>query len=327
MSRFPTVLRGAAVDAVPLVALVAWVAVADGGFPPVARLALGAAGVFVGARLVSWRSGLLVPVAVVVAVVAMAVARADVLFEGSVHSPLGYSNATAAFFALGVTAALVVACRTVGLPVRFAAVPVAAALATVPLLNGSVAGLLTVVAVVAAIPVAVRGRAAVRLVATAGAAVVVLVAASTAVFGAAHDPGDPVPGWVESTLTSRRLDLWHDAVALVRDRPLTGVGSGEFVRRSPTSRSDVDAAHAHHEYLELAAEEGVVAGLLLLAVFVLPLAGSWRPAADVGTGVVAVALTMVGLHASIDYVLHFPAVALAAAALAGAVQGPGRPAT
>lgn len=62
-----------------------------------------------------------------------------------------------------------------------------------------------------------------------------------------------------------RVEVWVAALGIIADHPLTGVGVGNFQAAAPRYWN------AHNLYLHVAAESGVVAGLLLIAVLVLAL--------------------------------------------------------
>lgn len=81
----------------------------------------------------------------------------------------------------------------------------------------------------------------------------------------------------EPTIKSRLL-IWEGAVKMIRERPLAGFGPGTFGRNFPFYRDErlatfhdelTPVTHAHNEYLEIAAETGMIgtaAMLLFLAV-------------------------------------------------------------
>jgi len=101
--------------------------------------------------------------------------------------------------------------------------------------------------------------------------------------------------------------------------PLTGVGPGRFQATSPIARGDRDEPWAHHEYLHMGAETGLLGMVLLLGLFVWGFARLLTSGAPDGVAVIgAVAVAALGVHACLDYVLHFPAAPIAAAGLLGA---------
>jgi O-antigen ligase len=151
----------------------------------------------------------------------------------------------------------------------------------------------------------------------AGAFLVSIVA--SAVLGATYTPGDRsgmIDRVVGSTLSERRPALWHDAIALIVESPVTGVGPGRFAAESPIARSDLDARWAHNEFLQFGAEVGVVGLIVLLLVFVWAFVRlQLESASDIVRILAAASLAAVGIHATVDYVLHFPLLVIAAASL------------
>jgi O-antigen ligase len=72
-----------------------------------------------------------------------------------------------------------------------------------------------------------------------------------------------------------RLSFWKDSMGLIWQYPLTGVGLGDFeigFRRFQTSWVTYTVDHAHNDYVELAAETGLV-GVALLFLPMLYLLG------------------------------------------------------
>ena len=154
-----------------------------------------------------------------------------------------------------------------------------------------------------------------------GALVVAAVLFTTAT-GAAFRPGGDQSALVSGAMSAfsvRRVVLWHDAWVLAIDHPLTGVGPGRFRLESPTALADADASWAHQEFLQMGAEGGFPAMMLLVLLFLWGLARLGAgPRFGAPALIAAVAITALGLHASIDYVLHFPQIPVATAVLLGA---------
>lgn len=115
-----------------------------------------------------------------------------------------------------------------------------------------------------------------------------------------------------------RAALWDEAREILADHPLTGVGPGRFEEVQQVSR-DPDLRFAHSALLQQGAEQGYIGIALLVAIvgwaFVrgaLAETGSLVPAVG------AASLTALSLHASLDFILHFPLVFACAAVLVGA---------
>jgi hypothetical protein len=253
---------------------------------------------------------------VVHAVLAIAVAGAMVLsWPGPTSAggpPLGYANANATLTALGVLAALQMAVVDRTSAGRRAWLGLAVGLGAATVAIGSVAGVLCLLAALAVVGLAVVTRSAV--VATVGGAIaVVLVLGVTVAIARGADPA----GFGERA--ELRGELWAAAADLAADEPARGVGPGRFEALNPVS-DDADLRWAHHGYLQTAAETGAAGLGLLLALLGwayirLAITAATRP----GVAVIGAAgLTVVALHATVDYVLHVPAVPLALAALIGA---------
>ena len=115
----------------------------------------------------------------------------------------------------------------------------------------------------------------------------------------------------------------------LRDAPLRGHGPGSYA--PPTPVFDLDLRWAHHEYLQQAAEAGVVGLVLLLVLVAWLFAYLWwgRRRGLARTVAGATAVTLVALHATVDHVLHTAVVPLTLAVLVGWAtadpRGPGYP--
>jgi O-antigen ligase len=108
---------------------------------------------------------------------------------------------------------------------------------------------------------------------------------------------------------------------------VTGIGPGRFAAESEVAQRDQDARWAHNEYLQQGAEEGLLGLVVLVALVGWGFLRAWTsPSPDAVTALGVAALGIVAIHASVDYIFHFPAIPVAAAALLGATQASSRPA-
>lgn len=286
-----------------------------GAAGPVVTLLLATAGVVVVGRLVGRLHRALVPAAVAIVAVALAL-TSGVLDPGPLGGPFGYRNATGAFYAQAAVAALMVAAAIRWWPLRLVAIGAAAWFAAVAAtLSAAAAAALLLVAVAL---VALGGSRAARGSVVAVALIFVIVLAGTVALGAGYRPG--ANGVFVRALTERRLALWHESLVLIADHP-GGVGPGRFQDVAPTALRDRDARWAHNEFLQQGVELGWAGIVLVVLLFLWGFARLWaHPAPDLFVALGAVSLAALGIHASVDYVLHFPAVPLAAVALVGAAQ-------
>lgn len=286
-----------------------------------------AAGAYAIGRIVGVRVPWL-PATVVAA--AALVAALPPLFDMSgwpAAGALGYSNASAELSVQGFAAALVVlgvvGRRGWAVPAALAAL----ALAIATIRSGSIAAAgLLVLPALAMVAAAVGARSPRVLVAL--AALLLAALATTIVLGAwggGEGPGDRTVSLViDATLSGRRLELWHDALVLMAEHPVLGVGPGRFRVESPTARSDADARWAHNGFLQQGAETGVPGLALLAGIFLWALArcdsrsdASGAAIGDASALVAAAAVAALGIHACVDYVLHFAVLPVAAAAILG----------
>lgn len=132
------------------------------------------------------------------------------------------------------------------------------------------------------------------------------------------------------TGASNRYDYWRVAWRTFKTEPLGGVGSGAFSVPWFRWRSlNENVADAHSWQASASAETGIVGLALMSAVLLLPLAairrarharGSW-PIAAVALGGVGVYFV---LHASVDWLLRVPAIAIPGFVVLGALATGGR---
>lgn len=124
-----------------------------------------------------------------------------------------------------------------------------------------------------------------------------------------------------------RISIWEDALHLVRDYPLTGTGLGTFgvaFRHYQTGSVNFYVDHAHNDYLEFAADTGLLGvALLFLPILYLFLRmivsfltdpRRYRPAVTLGC--IGSTLGML-IHSATDFNLQIPANALIFAVVLG----------
>jgi O-antigen ligase len=311
-----------------LAALAGWILLAasfsGGGGASAVGLVLAAGAAYMLGRLLGWQERTLGPVLLLAVALGMVViSPREVLSAAPLSGPFGYLNAKAAFFAQASIAGLLLSFGSSSSAARAAGVLSAMGFAIVVLATTSLAalGLLVGLPLVALTLTAWNGpRAAV---ATCGVLFGIALLGTT-FLGARYEPDSFLAG-PQRLLTERRLTLWSEALEITADRPLFGVGPGRFQEVSPTALADQDARWAHNEFLQLGAETGVAGLLFLVAVFAWGFARLFVGPGDSVTALGAAALAALGIHACLDYVLHFAPVALAGALLVGgATSGPRR---
>lgn len=304
--------------------LAAWMSVVGAvtGTDPsgVVTLIVAAAAVYAGARASSRLHPLVVPAAIVGATFALWLAAPGRFLSRKPDAyPFGYANANGEFLVYAAAAALLIRAALPAGSGRRVAGGAAVVLAVLPFAFGSFAAGTLGVAVIA-VGLGTQRESSGRATSAALAALFALVLVTTMVAAATYRAGtDSVTDLVEGPVSERRVALWHEALDLMGRNAATGAGIGSFEHESPTARGEEDVRWVPNAFLEQGAEAGVV-GLILTMLLV-----AWgfarlfvaRGPGDV-TAVGAVAWAALGIHACMDYAVHFPAVPLAAAAVLGA---------
>jgi O-antigen ligase len=297
-------------------------AAANGGSPvrTVGVLAASASALVIGA-LVSRARPWIVP-AVVVGGAAMLVliSRAEILSSRPAQGPFGYANATGGFFLQATIAGAMLGLAGPSKGARWAGWIAAGGFAGITVAANSAAavGLLVLPAAGLVSSKMRRGKAAV-----AGMAALFAISLfGTMVLGVlAGAPSDRTPG--SGIVDQRRKTLWHQAVTLIGEHPLTGVGPEGFAQADPFARNDADARWAHHGFLQFGAETGVLGmGLVVLAFAWLFAAFSGKTDPTALTVLGAAAVAAFGIGSCLDYLMHFPAIPVTVAMLAGSATSP-----
>lgn len=144
-------------------------------------------------------------------------------------------------------------------------------------------------------------------------------------FGGGHDLREVISARMTLESPDRagsNVLAWH----LFEAHPWLGAGPG-LERLSATQPGGGLRVYryAHDEYLQVLAELGIVGALLLIGAVVLVLRRLYRfrqTSGATGVGVLA-GMAALAVHAAFDFIWHFPAIPLTAAALVGlAVRQP-----
>ena len=238
-------------------------------------------------------------------------------------NPLGYANASAALAVLAVVAAfMLVEPGSTWLLRIFLGVPAAVVFAVTPFLIDARTAAILVVALVIAFVLGIALRWPRWGIVLAGVVLAIAIL-TTSWLGVSYGRGSAsLPVEVADTsLSEARLRLWHDAISIAADHPWTGIGWGGFATTSPLARSNEDLRFAHNEFLQQAAELGLPGLLLTISLFGWGFARLYVSRNSDAIAVLgALGLSAAGIAGSVDYVLRFPAVSLAVAALVGAAQ-------
>ena len=228
------------------------------------------------------------------------------LSGAAIAPPLGYANSNGALLVAAV-AGLISAWPTAANGAKPRIIVAALVLTGLCLMTGSRAATVSCLLLLAVAPILQTRRAA-RWQAV-SAAVLVLGFGTTVAVALTHSSGAP-SDLVVQALSAERVTLWSDALGAASDRPLTGVGPGEFQQVSRLARSDADLAHVHSTPLRVLAELGAI-GFVLMSGLVAWLI--WRLRGG------AILLAVLALQGLVDYVLDSVWVVVAMATVLGGV--------
>jgi len=302
--------------------LVAW-ARSGGSAVPALGLLLACGLALVAARSMGSFARLVVPSAALAAALLVAAGSRTGVFSASpLSGPLEYANADGAFYVQAVIAGLMLAFGAGPRLLRALGGTGALFFAVLPFVIHAMASaaLLVVLPAIALGSAALGPRAARLAPALLGVAFVGTVGV-TILAGATYPPPLGRSLFQRSALRlvdGERLSFWHDAYELMRGHPSTGVGPGRYSAVSPNALRDPDDRWAHNEFLQQGAEGGVMGLVFLALVFVwgfTRLSAGLSPDAVMLLG--AASLAALGIHASVDYVMHFPAIPILSASLVG----------
>lgn len=130
----------------------------------------------------------------------------------------------------------------------------------------------------------------------------------------------------EPSLQSR-LQMWRSSLRMAGERPLTGVGIGDFDRgfyRFRPEGFNAKAVYAHNEYLHMAAEMGVLAPFLMIVLFLLLMRPALRPGVDLATLGCSCGILSLCLHGLVDFNFHIPANMILFVIYAAFLRGGGK---
>jgi O-antigen ligase len=130
----------------------------------------------------------------------------------------------------------------------------------------------------------------------------------------------------DPTLGGRRL-MWAGTVKMIQDYPLFGVGVGAWqwiYQRYKDFRILSEPDYPHNDYLNLAADYGLIGFAIMLALFACFFRHAWRvakrtPSSEQRAFAVGAMISVISLlvHSWFDFNLHIPANSLLLAAIMG----------
>jgi O-antigen ligase len=304
----------------------AWTSILSGGSPlPGIELLLACGLGLLMVRTVGGRARLTVPVLVLVtAVIVAARSRTGVLSTAALSGPFRYVNADGAFYVQTAIAGVMLAVAAEQWLLRVVGGVAAGVFATFPFAIHAVAAawLVAVLPSTALALVAGFGTKGVRAFVGLSAFLLLASMAATIALAATYEPQADSSIYEQAAakaVNEHRLVLWHAAFSVMRRHPISGVGPSRYQVVSPIASHDPDSRWAHNEFLQQGAEGGVIGLVLLASLFVWGASRLWAVRSpDAVTALSAASLAALGVHASIDYVIHFPLIPIVTAYLVAA---------
>ena len=108
-----------------------------------------------------------------------------------------------------------------------------------------------------------------------------------------------------------RLKIWRGTLEMIKENPITGMGIGTFIWEFPRFRPEglnVQANFAHNDYLEIAAEMGIPAALIIISLFIMVVVtGLKKGESDPYAFGCAIGVLSLSLHGLVDFNFHIPA--------------------
>jgi len=107
---------------------------------------------------------------------------------------------------------------------------------------------------------------------------------------------------------AERYKNWTQAVEIVRDNPLGGVGLGNYARTvDPALAGDRSSIYAHNLFLDIAAETGILNAIVFLALLLVSVRRGVKNGNALGLGIAA-GLVGFAVHSMFDTALYSPQV-------------------
>lgn len=114
--------------------------------------------------------------------------------------------------------------------------------------------------------------------------------------------------------TNQRLGIWENAFEIIKNHPVLGIGIGNWLIESiPYEKFKADdlnySIHTHNDFLEIAAETGILNGIIFLLIFVFGLIINIKRIInnnDNQTKLIAITTLLIIITYGIDSVFNFP---------------------
>lgn len=104
-----------------------------------------------------------------------------------------------------------------------------------------------------------------------------------------------------------RMKNWEEAVEIIKDHPLMGVGLGNYAAEIEPTIGERSSIYAHNLFFDIAAETGILNGLIFLLLIFISIFRGVRSGSSIGLGLSA-SLVYFLVHGIFDTPLYSPQV-------------------
>lgn len=106
---------------------------------------------------------------------------------------------------------------------------------------------------------------------------------------------------------AERIKNWKEAVEIIKDHPLIGVGLGSYAATIEPTVGERSSIYAHNIFLDIAAETGILNGLIFLLLFLISIFHGLKSSSAIGFGI-ASSLVYFLVHGIFETPLYSPQV-------------------
>lgn len=104
--------------------------------------------------------------------------------------------------------------------------------------------------------------------------------------------------------TSGRLSIWKEATDIIAEHPLVGVGLGNYSNEVKPSANYREPRYAHNIFLDIAAETGVINGIVFFLLLALPIARAFKSPSEHLTFATGFSLLIFSVHSLFETPLY-----------------------
>ncbi|HCP08515.1 MAG TPA: hypothetical protein DIT25_01815 [Candidatus Moranbacteria bacterium] len=105
-----------------------------------------------------------------------------------------------------------------------------------------------------------------------------------------------------------RLAIWRQAVEVVKEHPLSGVGIGNFPLAIKSTAGYREPIYAHNTYLDIIVETGLLNGFVWVSILFLAVLEFWKRKRNIIFFMAGVSLVIFSAHSMVETAIYSPTV-------------------